>query len=854
MKDHTAASNLLEEIETAKLYHPTARQSTAFTSRIDTILKRLAVRGDPASSAGMFPRPENFLLPEQKNANDNLINKLSSDIRSAHRLARKVELLAKDYKMAYDAVKQAENLTQSAVELIAKLGFLLQQFKEGKPDAEGKGLPPDLHSEKCLDPASHSVFLAFLPSLLDDTNVAIGEANKLLSRAPSTLTGLSEGPVDAEFKENAAARVSDLGRLKKDVLETRENVIRQVATLREARRIFANINTNDTSLRTMRREIIDYIQQARWQQESGDTGAPPTLESPTPLASPVSADLTTLESRLSQIGTEIKQGVQDPIEILYANTEGSLQAYLKTKASSVKDSLEAGHHMLRLLDQIREQCSRMKSVRDDFRIIVTQIEDAKVLLENAVKFNSQTNLDDPDCEKPLNPVDLQPIQDQVDGFINGLSTRVSFVSRQAGISSNGNGTISHKLKSLFRSEFDTFAELPFELSSLDAAVRADSNAFAMRLSGDMEFLKKAQKNVELARMANAIDHALSAIRKDISNLVKDFDAEKMSLATVSHTNDDATCRIHDMLESVNLFWERRSQILQSMSPAKGILQEMDELSNFLDTSARNSICKPRNAAIGDLELQLKKCVEEFSAFEKELLKVLHNASKYEEEKKLAEERKRQEEELRLAREEAERLRLEQEKTAIEEKQRLLEQQLAEEQRQKEEREREALELAEIERLAKEAAESERIRVEKIEAEAEAIRKQKEEQRLADEEEIRSRLEKERVEMAEKLRVAESLLEEERRLHAEQERESVEALRKQQLEAEQLTTKLQMEMRRLAEEQLAIETAKKEKERADQERHKSERPTSNGHSVAVDVVGESLASIFLVGLFLSFHEI
>ncbi|KAF9563735.1 hypothetical protein CPC08DRAFT_705858 [Agrocybe pediades] len=840
MKDFTAASNLLEEIEMAKLHHPIARQSTAFTSRIDTILKRLAVRLDPASPSSMFPRPEHFLFPEQKNANDILISKLSADIRNANQLARKVDLLAKDYRMTYEAVKQAETMMQSMTELSAKMGDLVNQFNEGKPGADIDGMPPDLTSARCLDPSAHTTFMAFWPSLLKDTEEAIGKADQLIAKAPSIILGLSIGTIDKEFKESATTHVDDLARSKKELSDTRDTVIRQVERLRESRRILLNIESKNASVEAIKFQLIDCVKEARWQQESGNTGLPLTPESPTtPLARSTDHDSTTFETQLSKINNEVMQDIQDPLQALFRNLEAPLQAHLNDKATLLKESLDVGHKLLLLLEDVKRQSAGMKSVRDEFHAIVTEIEDAKVDIADAVQRILQGDVVDPNSHKPIDKYDIGPIQEKVDRFTNSLSTRVSFVARHSVPSSNGNGAIQHKAKSPYRSEFEKFAGLPFELTSLDSAVRADSNFYAMRLNGDIEVLKKAHQKLELAVMANAVDHDLSSITKETAKLVQELESKKATIAAISYEDDNAMTCLQEALDGLKGLRERRSQILRSMSPVRGRLREMDELSGSLDSSSRAEMYKSRNAETDKAEVLLKKCNEDFDLFEKEVSQVLQQASKYQEELKAADERRKREEELRLAEEEAERIRLEKEKRDEEERQRLLEIRLAEEQRQREEQERKALEEAEKERLAKEAAELERLRVEKLKAEAEEKRKLEEEQRKAEEDATRARLEREKMEAEEKLRATEALLEEQRRLAAEQEREAAETLRKQKIEAEERVKAQRMEMQRLADEHalaLANEAAKKEKQ-LNEDRKKvtgNRERSASKHSAAINV--------------------
>lgn len=99
MKDQLSARNLLEETKAVMLHHQyqTSDQRASFISRTDTLLKRLLLRENPASSR--FPRPEHPLFSDQKASNKILVRDLSAEIMLATSLARKVDLVAQDYRI-----------------------------------------------------------------------------------------------------------------------------------------------------------------------------------------------------------------------------------------------------------------------------------------------------------------------------------------------------------------------------------------------------------------------------------------------------------------------------------------------------------------------------------------------------------------------------------------------------------------------------------------------------------------------------------------------------------------------------------------------------------------------------------
>ncbi|KAG6378521.1 hypothetical protein JVT61DRAFT_12782 [Boletus reticuloceps] len=164
MKDQNAAQNLLEEIETAKLYHPTSRQSSSFTSR------------PRHSSSANSP-----IIPDQLSFNDALVQSLSTEIASAVELVTKVDSLAKEYRANYEAVREVDLVSQSTNELLSKFNSIIDRLSNGISTYDGDGSPPDLSSEACLQPTMHATYLALLPPLLEEAEEAMSTANKLVS-------------------------------------------------------------------------------------------------------------------------------------------------------------------------------------------------------------------------------------------------------------------------------------------------------------------------------------------------------------------------------------------------------------------------------------------------------------------------------------------------------------------------------------------------------------------------------------------------------------------------------------------------------------------------------------------------
>ncbi|KAJ3511546.1 hypothetical protein NLJ89_g4030 [Agrocybe chaxingu] len=785
MKDHVTASNLLEEIETAKLYHPTARQSTSFTSRIDTILKRLAVRGDPASPVSLFPRPEHPLFPDQKASNDGLVKMLSADLAAAHQLARKVERAAKEYKTRHEVVKRVETLLVSVQELSTTLISINKKFTDGTVNDDEDGSPPDLVSERSLEPTSHSLYLALLPALLEETAPAVAEAEKLLRISPSALLGLDLPGVDHEFKENAAAAVQRLDALVEDTITARDAITQKVSRLRESRKIASNIASTLETLASIRSEIMSSMELARWRQESiGSNGAPPTPESPASELFSSNLLEADFEAQLGAVSSRIKNDINDPLSKLCTALEPPMQNRLRQKASVLQGGLDSSYQMLALLGSIKGQSSAMSGVRDDFHRLLVRMEDSKIRINAAIE---DALASEPgagiliDSSMKIDSEELNAIQQEVSSFVDELPSRVPFVARTTTLKSPLSP--SHfRTKSV---DSDIGPEAPFDLASLDASVRADSNSYAMRLNGGLHNLLLSKAHFDLAMTAKEADNLLFLTSNETTAVVQELSGHKASFSQA-----DWRPLSQSVLKSPVLYLPFEIYFVAWM-PIRKLFRHLTATQDMAD---------------------------ETEIFKNEISHAIADECKYQEKLRAAEEKRRQEEEARLAAEEAERLRLEQEKIENQERQRLLEEKLAEERRLELERQRIAAELAEEERLEREAAEAERLRLEEEQRRLEAARLQAELERQAKEDAEKTRQEQERLEILEKLSLAEARLEEERQIHAENERIASKLARKQRLKMEELARR-QAEMERLEQERLRQEELtrlKLEQERLEQE--------------------------------------
>jgi hypothetical protein len=818
MKDKVSAQNLLEEIETAKLYHPTPRQSASFVSRADVLLKRLALRGNPASSSSSFPCPEHSLFPDQDPLNEALAESLSSEILSTSELATKVDYLAKEYRTAYDAVKRVETLCTEAEGLSRTFTSILERLHLGVSAGDGDGSPPNLMSEECLDQSHHSAFLALLPSVLEESEEACERAKSILRSSQLAVFALDFPSIDSIFKADAVSKFQRLTTLRDRAQSAYSDVKSRVSRLREARRAWVAMCGILNELEVVRRQVGEDMEQQRWRRHTDHGEKPLTPDSPPTSPLPINAPHKEFSHVLGDLSAKLTSEVNAPLNELSKTLELPLNDWLSQTAISLKGLWETVTKQIQLLESVRRQAAVMKDIHNEFNELQILIEDIKMRIQSftdEILTEKISTGDIANIEVGLQ-VEVKQIQEDVKIFVDRLAQRVPFIGRHTG-PPRIDAKVLHKRFSSVDLKVglprQIFFELPFDLPSLDDAVRADSNSFAMRLNGQSESLTAATTHSRLARMAKEVDIVLAMTLNDINNVAREFAKFKKSYTTIM-TTGDVSQPLHDLNSRLeDVLWPHQISISRSFSPIRDLLQTMDAAPG--DSAVREVLYIARRRAVSDAELRFKTLAEDLASFKDQVLHAQRVEADRLEHVRVEEEHRRQAEKKRLAAEEAERLRAEKERLQHEEKLRIEEEQRAEELRVQTEKERVAAEEAEkarVERERQKAEEKQRLEDERFVA---AQRLQAERAR-ADAE--RAKLRQDQIEMEEKLRLMGEQLAEERRIQAEKDRVAAEIAEQQRIAAEERLA----EQRRLAMEKEHPAAEDYERKRREQASSKPDR--------------------------------
>ncbi|KAF7355063.1 Growth arrest-specific 2-like [Mycena sanguinolenta] len=821
MKDQVTAQALWDEIEAAKFQHPTARQSTSFAT----------LHPPPAHSLDRLT----YFSPEYADVNESVVQTLSSEVSTALELARKVEAVAKEYRLNYEAVHRVETLVEAASTACNTYTSVIERLEKGVSSADGDGTPPNLMSEACLEPTRHAAFLALLSSILKEQETANESAAQVLRSSRGALLGLDRPGIDSAFKTKAAAEFQRLSALRGQAQWTRDDVTARVGRLREARKIWNLMDGNLSELEEIRREIGEAMEKHRWQQELNTNGAPPTPDS---FSAPLPTDFPSTESvkRLDDLSAKMAQEIDVPLAALSRTLEPPLNERLSRSSVGLKNFLEQVRQMAALLESIKNQAAVMGTIRDEFNDLQTHIDDLRMRVDTGIEDILAGKLPASELSSLDSAVtsDMDDLRAEVKGFVDSLSQRVPFVSRGTGPSPTSSKFVKRRFSSidLKLGAFDEqqSVELPFDLQSLDDAVRADSNSYVMKLNGQLQTLEQRASHFQLAQMAKDVDVPLASVVADINNVVQQLATFRSSLTTIVRQSDISQ-PLADLAKDVEAVSQaRRMPIARSFSPIRELLRRMEAAPGSHDPAVHENMYLARVRAVDDAESRFKTWADDVDAFSKQVAEAQREEAARLEAERIAEEQRLQAERERIAAEEAERARLERERIEEEERLRLEEERLAEERRVQAEKERIAAEEAAQALLAKQKAEEEeceRLELARLEEERQL---QAEKERAAAEEAERARLERERLEMEAKLRLAEEQLAEERRLQAERARLAAEQAERERMERERLEReekeRLEEERRVQAEkERIAAEEAKRVRlaaEAAEQERLEKER--------------------------------
>ncbi|TFK86817.1 hypothetical protein K466DRAFT_136728, partial [Polyporus arcularius HHB13444] len=713
LKDKSEAQNLFEEIEVAKLGHPTARQDASFMSRTSVLHKRLLLRGNPAQSP-MFPKPEHHLFPEQAGFTDDLVQQLSSEMASALQQVRKTEQCAKEYHALLEAVRQVEAVCKSASELSSKYQSITGRLENGFAAATGDGTPPDLSTEACLDSTRHSLFLSLFPSLVQELQEANDEAVPLLSSGRAALLHLDFPGVNPQFKADSVATIDALESSRGVAIHAKDSVASRITTLNQVRKVWSAVDQLFHETDDVRSEIVDAMSRQMWRQQVRHD-APPTPDSPTMSLPAVTVSPAEVLDRLALIRGRITQDVSSPLSAVNLSLSPALRAYLITSSSALETYVNTTSDTARFWEAVQRQATMMSTVRDEVHSFQISIEDLKVRYDKAAQDVFAGVLDEDSIVETEGTLtgDLATMRSNVQGFLDELPRRVPFVDDVKIVNAMERSSPKRRTSVGGNINLDIIQQaaqpsLPFDPAALDKGVRTDSNTYSMMLSGALKALESKADYFLLAKKAHAVDVAL----EPLANFLTQASDAVASIQTTLNQGEKrlSSERLGELSTSLDeVAATHEASIQRALSPVQKALHALHSASVASEVGARDAVVSARQKAVENVEAEVVSWRKGIVSLKQQII----DAQKTE--------LNRLAEEARL-REEQERLEVEAEAL----------------------RAREAAAAAEAERL--EALE--RARVEREKAEAEDRQRREQERAEAEEGERLERLARERAEAAE----------------------------------------------------------------------------------------------------------
>ncbi|CAE6369587.1 unnamed protein product [Rhizoctonia solani] len=800
-KDQSAAATLKEEIENAKLQHPSQKLNESFSARSSALTSRLALVGDPATSRS-FPRPTHPLFPDQNASNMALTKLLSRELAITSKAIREAAGSAAQYQTMVQNITEVEGLRDKMVALVKQLEAITKHYTTGIPSQDGDGSIPNVEDASCLNPTRHGAFLALLPATLKEHDIADQEASRSKAQCKAHLLKVGAAGIDPDLKSGVLDAMERLEKQQEITQVARKNVHDRIETMREARAIKAAVDVVQETTIGLRRQIIRSLQHQRWKPQRVQDGRPMTPESPPPITAQPLLTPSDAYLQADELTVQTSSTVEKPLLALAPSLGPSLSSALEDMQRSLTHRIREVRRLTALWESIKRQTAAMDAVRREAHNLEADLAD--LLYQYDTVLDQSTDGYSEHSEIVAREASLKTLQDSTNEraqqFVGTLSTRVPFIANSA-------HSEAFSLSST-NDDHDAPGRLPFALISLDDSVRADANAYAVSISGSLAQLSKKSNFLKIALLAQGFETAKKPVVDELAETSQVVASIQSALGQLEGSEHE-----QPILNTLSSYEDQINILLRDFAPRIGskfasvrhALAKMTTAPGANDPFVQERYLNSRSREVEKLAAMIESSTRDLSALANRVMsmKLLETRRiEAEEAKALAD--------LRAKEEAEERARLEAEIARFEEEERKRKEQ---EEIQRAEAEKARLDAEEAARRAEEARqlekEAEQARL-KAEREAELL----EQQRLRDEERAKVEAEKQRLEAeAQAHREAEAAarreLEENRR--REQETLSKIAAEREAHETEQRKRR-DTETERLAEEaKLRAEVARQESE-------------------------------------------
>lgn len=582
--------------------HPSRKVGNTFNTRLEALLRRISGRPDPVATSG-FPAPVHPAFPDQGACNNGLAESLTSSLSDARKLATQTSDLLKQYTASCDMLDLVEVARTQCLESRSKLTTLACKLRDGVDSSDGDGSPPNLADKTCVDPLNSSLYLALLPSFLEEVSQSSQMASSLLQEAQKLSMCLNKPGIGTEYREIFIADVRSLEDSLDDLVRRAEEVTVTVQKLREVRRIWSIMVSLDGELRALATNLKDEIKKRCWTQQVGGEAMPPTPESLVPALSSDEYNSVSFEEQIKRLNVHFSDDIVVPLGDMKSALPELLWILLQEKQVSLEKLIRGIRAVDNLLSAVHRQALAMDAIREEAHRLENQIEDAKICYDeyySSINTELQsTSLDTTVADKGLAlSSSVDKISDTANDFLESLHSRVPFISSTS--SSTSDGLTLANMQLLHLSTFDATAT--------DRAVRNDSNAYAIRLSGAIKSLLHKRSLNDFYLTSRELTKHLGYAHTLLNSFEGKLEKASQRLAhVIEPESEDA-----DSYISVTLLLEQVLPIEQLLSSAEALIARMrdhqvgrTDSSTVALLSARQGVFNEANAHLDSLRRKLE---------------------------------------------------------------------------------------------------------------------------------------------------------------------------------------------------------------------------------------------------------
>jgi archaellum component FlaC len=614
-KDISVLRRLREELENANFQQPLKRMETNYSSRLDTVAKRIAARTNPVSPRGTFPLPAHPLFPDQADFNATLVKSLSVELNEVTDLLNDVNAAVESYRSRCKAIDDAVQLREEIACTLLQISVLRDRLENGFHSDDGDGSPPDLSLTECVEPLRSSSYLARLPSLTEEIAKLEADTHTLLGKYAVATLRLQSAEIDEVPKEELAADMTRLDSELKGLVHGRDVMLSNVTKLRDIRRIWSTLTDLTSQVEALTAQTHEAIGRERWKQHFTREELPPTPEG-SQLDLPVHDDVpsATMDTLDSLYGVYFAE-CEGPFERMHGSLPQKLSQHLEIKLGGFREAFSDLKDMCVLLVGVRRQAASMASIRDDTHKLLAKVDELRSLAEELSRDILQGAGTDVLAWEQSFDESLSALDKEVKALTGSLSARVILLTKEQ----HSNTTDSRAIAS----------KLPFNPVLQDRIVRHDANTFATSLNGGIRDLQRRQQYVHACSLARVVDLAIERVEAEIASANPAIDTYRKRLKDIYSSSEASTpSSLQELKDDIDSAVGSSFRIEEALKTACAELSQLLDDTKDIADDACQQLATSRSSSlerVKERHKQSKSAMEtiqaEFNSFELSLARI-----------------------------------------------------------------------------------------------------------------------------------------------------------------------------------------------------------------------------------------